>query len=464
MDQVEYDPGGFSMKRHLTFAVVLLFLIVFSSSVVFSKSGSVYVIESRSFAEVTVNIAYTVMVERTLQEADNDPDCRAVIMIIDTPGGRVDAALKIKDSILSSKVPVYAMIDTHAISAGAIIALAADKIYIKPGGVIGDAAPVYAKGGEMKRAGEKAVSALRGVITSLAEKNNRPTRIAAAMVDDSIVLTRARDGITKPAGKLLTLTAKQAVRLKIADMSVKSVSEVLAANKLSGTTIKKRDFTGGDRVISFLTSSVMTTLLLTIGMMGMIFEVKTPGWGVGGTIGVLSLGLFFVSQILMRHSSWGTPVLFLVGTALLLIEIFIVPGFGLVGTAGIGAIVFSFLMAMGINNISYGLRILSLSLLFTALLTALLFKLIPRTRTFSKIVLSSDGQLYKSPTDHDRPEQIVDLIGMQGVSLSTLRPAGTVDLQGERYDAVSNGGFIESGKKITVVKIDGARLIVKETV
>lgn len=451
------------MKKYTT--LLLLFMLLLPCAPVIAESPpQIYLIRSRSFAEVTVDIAYTVLIERTLKEANSNPRCRAVILEIDTPGGRVDAALKIKDALLSSKVPVYAFIDTHAISAGAIIALATKKIYMKPGGVIGDAAPVYADGGKMKRAGEKAVSALRGVITALAENNNRPQRVAAAMVDDSVVLTPSRDGIDKPAGKLLTLTTRQAVQLKIADRSVSGLHAVLADLNLSGAVIHERDFTGSDKIISFLTSSAMTTLLLTLGMVGLIFEVKTPGWGVGGTIGVLAIGLFFVSQILMRHASWGTPVLFVVGAALLLIEIFLIPGFGLVGAAGIGAMVFSFLLAMGIDNLSYGLRILSLSLVFTVLFSALLFKLIPRTRTFSKIVLSSDGQAFKSPTGHDRLPDAAQLIGMQGTTLSALRPAGTVELNGERCDAVSDGGFIASGKPVKVIEVDGARLVVKETV
>jgi len=270
----------------MTKRALLILTILFTLAT--SLTAKVYFIRSRSFAEIVINQSYSRFVSSAIKKANEDKSAKLIILEIDTPGGRVDSALKIKDIILASKLDIYAFVNTHAISAGALIAMACDKIVMTPASVIGDSAPVYQKGGEMKRAGEKTISALRAVFTALAEKNNKPVRVAQAMVDSDIILTKARDGISKKKDKLLTLSTKEAIKVKIADIKAKNLLDLLNQLKMQKKEVEFLDYSASDQILSFLTNPILTSLLLTLGSLGLIFEIKAPGWGIAGTLGVFT--------------------------------------------------------------------------------------------------------------------------------------------------------------------------------
>ena len=440
----------------------IFILLMTLSGPLFAGTGRVYFIRSASFSETVVSPAYTRLLKRSFRKAYADPRMTAVVLEIDTPGGRIDAALTIKDIILKyateDKRPLVAYINTHAISAGALIALACPKIFMDPAGTIGDAAPVTQSKGKMVRLGEKVVSPIRAVFKGLGEKYGRPPDVLMAMVDSDIVLQRVRHGIAKKKGKLLTLTAKNALRLKVCEGIVHGKAALIKKIAPGGASTIHLDYTDTDKILIFLTSPLLSWLLMTLGIVGLIFEVKTPGWGVGGTIGLLCLAAFFTSRVMLNPGSWVAPLLFLIGAVLLLIELFVIPGFGLVGLGGIMLMIGSLLMALGVEDLRSSATVLAASMISSALLTALLFKLVPRTRTFRKIVLSSSSQGYKSPTDHD---DIPELTEKKGVALTNLRPSGTISINGTRYDALSSGSYVKKGKKIEVCAIQGMRLVVK---
>ncbi|MCK5267688.1 MAG: nodulation protein NfeD [Spirochaetes bacterium] len=447
------------MYNRLILPLMLIIISLPVNSFGKSHTGNIYIIESHTFTASRVDQAYLKYIKRSIKTAENDPEAKAVILKINTPGGMVVSAIDVKDVILNCRLPFYAFIKNQAISAGALIALSAKNIIMAEGSVIGDAAPVYIKKGKTVRAGEKQVSAIRAIFKTLAERSNRPVKIAKKMVDSDIVLTRRADGIDKAKGKLLTLTTKEAIRLKIADNVCNSINELLITYNLEKYKIVKLDFSITDELVSFFTHPIITSILLTLGMLGLIFEIRTPSWGVGGTVGILCLALFFLSQILGGHSNWGAPVLFIIGLILIVVEVFIIPGFGIVGFAGISAIVFSFIWAMGISNLKHAGMVVAASIIASFLLSILMFKIFPKTKSYSKMVLTNDESDFKSPTDHSG---MSDLAGKTGTAVSLLRPAGIIEIDGKRINAVSDGSFIKSGSKITVLKAEGMRLIVKK--
>ncbi len=447
------------MYNRLILPLMLIIISLPVNSFGKSHTGNIYIIESHTFTASRVDQAYLKYIKRSIKTAENDPEAKAVILKINTPGGMVVSAIDVKDVILNCRLPFYAFIKNQAISAGALIALSAKNIIMAEGSVIGDAAPVYIKKGKTVRAGEKQVSAIRAIFKTLAERSNRPVKIAKKMVDSDIVLTRRADGIDKAKGKLLTLTTKEAIRLKIADNVCNSINELLITYNLEKYKIVKLDFSITDELVSFFTHPIITSILLTLGMLGLIFEIRTPSWGVGGTVGILCLALFFLSQILGGHSNWGAPVLFIIGLILIVVEVFIIPGFGIVGFAGISAIVFSFIWAMGISNLKHAGMVVAASIIASFLLSILMFKIFPKTKSYSKMVLTNDESDFKSPTEHSG---MSDLEGKTGTAVSLLRPAGIIEIDGKRINAVSDGSFIKSGSKITVLKAEGMRLIVKK--
>ncbi len=436
----------------ISFAVCIL---------IFSLNAETVYFVPKSDITGMVDLSYANLIKRTVKQAEK-AGASALIIELNTPGGRVDAALRITDILLSTKLLTVVFINQNAISAGALISLASEKIFMALGGVIGATTPVYTKAGKMETASEKMVSVMRAAMRSCAEKYKRPARIAEAMVDSDIELTKSRDGIDLADGKLLTLTAKEALKLKIADYLANDLKEVLKILKLENATIIESAPTAQDKAISFLGHPILSGILMTLGILGLFFEVKTPGWGVGGTIGILCLALFFVTQIMAGYADWGAIALFIIGLILIMVEFFIIPGFGIVGISGILAILGSFIMwystwskyFQSAPYIMLGVVLLSgISIYF-------MFKFLPRTRLFNRLVL--DTSEIKKSGYHASSDKIMNLEGKKGTALTTLRPAGSAEIDGEKMDVMSDSEFIKKGEKIIVIKVEGNRVLVKK--
>ncbi len=214
-------------------------------------------------------------VKRSL-EAAAEAGAPFAVLDINTPGGRVDAAWQIVDALQEAQVPAYAFVD-RALSAGAMIALAADGIYVRPGATIGAATPVT---GEGQKASEKMVSAMRSEFRALAEARGLDPRIAEAMVDEEIEI----EGLVE-AGKLLTLSADEAIAVGVAQGKYDSLGELVAGLEAPGTGVRTLSPNWAELIVRFLTHPVVAPLLLTLGFLGLLFEVKTPGFGFGGLAG-----------------------------------------------------------------------------------------------------------------------------------------------------------------------------------
>ena len=422
-----------------------------------THADTVYFVPKQDITEM-VDLSYANFIKRTIKEAEA-AGAGVIIIELNTPGGRVDAALRITDVLLSTKLKTVIFINKNAISAGALISLSAEKIFIAPGGVIGASTPVYQKGGKMEAAAEKMVSVMRAVMRSGAEKYNRPVKVAEAMVDSDIELSESKDGIDLKKGKLLTLTAEEAIKLKIADHKAINLKDVLKTLKLENAAVIKAYPSTMDKAVSFLAHPILSGILLTLGMLGLVFEVKSPGWGVGGTVGILCLSLFFMSQVMTGYASWGAVAIFIIGIILMAVEIFIIPGFGLVGVSGVAAIIISFFMSF--RSFAVGLYVIFFSMLATGIGIYFMFKYLPRSALFNRLVLAFSE--VKKDGFHASSGSFSGLEGKQGKALTTLRPAGRAEINGTSIDVMSDGDFIEKGQKIKVIKIEGNRIVVRRS-
>jgi membrane-bound serine protease (ClpP class) len=406
----------------------------------------------------TIDLGLSPLLARVLSEA-HGAGAAAVLLDINTFGGRVDAAVAMRDSLLNAPLPTVAFINQRAISAGALIALACEKIYMVEGGTIGAAAPVISGVGTSEPADEKSVSYVRTEFRATAETRNRPPELAEAMVDADVEI---EDVIEQ--GKLLTLTATDAVRLGVADQVVPTADAALEAIGIVGATQHPVRENWAELFVRFLTGPVISSLLMSVGVLGLLIELRTPGFGVPGATGVLALGLFLWGHWIVQLAGWEEILLLGVGLGLLLLEALVIPGFGLAGGLGLLAIV----GALGLTLVGEGATVAvimralgqaSVSILIAIGAAVALMRFLPRLPFGRRLVLGSemDADLgYASAPAEDR-----QWLGRTGATLSPLRPAGVAEIEGRRVDVVSDGTFIEAGAGVEVIRVDGNRVVVR---
>ncbi len=402
----------------------------------------------------TIENGLAPFVARALKEAAQ-ANAAAAILDLDTPGGRVDAAERIVDAVRASPIPVYAFVNPRAFSAGAFIALGAKGIYMTPGGVMGAATPVDGSG---TKAPEKYVSAMRAEFRALAEANGLDPRIAEAMVDESIEIPNL-----KPAGKLLTLSTGEALAVGFAKGEVKDLTALLAAVDLAGAQVMQISPNWAELLVRFLTHPVVSPLLLSLGMLGLIFEIKTGAFGLGGLISLGALGLFFGSHLLLGLAGWEEVLLLGVGLIALGVEVFLLPGFGVAGVLGIVLIAASMLLALigaaptGADVIQAA-AVLAAALVVTASVLFGWLRHLPTSTRWSGLFLRHSTQASEGFISAPQREE---LVGRTGRALTDLRPSGTAVFDEERLDVVTEGEFVKSGSNVTVLRSDGYRHIVR---
>lgn len=410
--------------------------------------------------EGIIDLGLAPFVQRVLNEAAREK-ASAVILEINTFGGRVDAAVLIRDALLNAQVRTVAFVNRRAISAGALISLAAQNIVMADGATIGAATPVQMgqPGAGAQPVEEKTVSYVRKEFRATAETRKRPPLVAEAMVDADVAIP---DVIEK--GKLLTLTTEEALKLKVADFNVNSIEDLLKQLELPGAEIRRLSENWAENLVRFLTHPIVSSLLMTVGMLGIILEIRTPGFGIPGALGISSLALFFWGHWLVQLAGWEELMLFGAGLVLLFLELFVIPGFGIAGVAGIGALLAGLSLSMigGGASWEYIIRAVShvvFSLLLALLASLLMLRWLPRLPVGRRLILETGlgtGQMYASA-----PESDISWLGKQGITISPLRPAGIAEIQDQRIDVVSDGEFIESEAPIIVTRVDGNRIVVR---
>jgi membrane-bound serine protease (ClpP class) len=393
-------------------------------------------------------------VARSIREAET-AGAAAAFLDIDTPGGRIDAAERIADAVRAARIPVYAFVNPRAYSAGALIAISSNGIYMRPGAVIGAATPVDGQG---TRASEKMVSAMRAEFRSMAEQRGLDPKLAEAMVDENVEIP----GVVKK-GQLLTLSTSEAVRLKFAKAQVADEAALLQAIGLPGAQIITTEPNWAEGIVRFLTNPLVAPLLLSLGILGLVLEIKTGAFGLGGILSLASLGLFFGSSFILGLAGWEEILLLGLGAIALAVEVFLLPGFGVAGVVGTLAIVASMVLAMmgarpSTGDLAQALAVLGASLFITMAVIYAWLRHLPNSGRFSGLLLR--GSVHKSQGFVSAPNRD-DLIGLDGVAVTDLRPSGTARVGQERIDVVTEGEYVPQGSRVQVVQSDGYRHVVR---
>ena len=394
-------------------------------------------------------------IQRAVKEAA-EVGAAALILDIDTPGGRVDAAQIISDALTDSEVPVYSLVNRRAYSAGALIALSTSRIYMRPASVIGAATPVDGTG---TKAPEKIVSAMRSQMRTLAESNGLEPEVAAAMVDEDIEI----DGVVE-SGKLLTLTTEEAVEIGYAE-AIEDLDALLVELGHEGATVVTLELNWAERLVRFFSSSLVSPFLLSLGFLGLLIEIRTPTFGLAGTMGLISLGLFFGSNMIVGLAGLEDVLIVGAGLVLLGIEAFIVPGFGIFGVAGIVAILTGLYMSL-LGNIPTTPDFTRAGWVLTSSILLLIASAWALIRTLpSSSRLAESGIFLPAKTasaiGYESAEVRSDLVGKHGTAITDLRPAGTALIGDERIDVVSESEWISAGTPVKVLSAEGYRHIVR---
>jgi membrane-bound serine protease (ClpP class) len=453
-----HSPPTLRLARQLI-AVSLLLLAAAGLSERGAAQGArpmVYVVP----VDGVIDLGLAPFLTRVLREAQA-AGAAAVLLDINTFGGRVDAAVAMRDALVNAPVRTIAFINPRAISAGALIALATETIVMADGGTIGAATPVVGSGGGQPQvADEKSVSYVRKEFGATAERRGRPPQFAEAMVDADVQIAGVVD-----KGKLLTLTTSEALTHKIANFSADTLEEALVVTGLPGAEVRRASQTWAETLVRFLTNPVVSSLLMTVGLLGLLVEIRTPGFALPGALGLLSLGLFFWGHWIVQLAGWEELMLVGAGVILLGLEVFVLPGFGVAGIAGIIALA----AGLGMTLVGAGATAsvilgafgrVAISILLALAGGLLLLRLLPQLPFGRRLVLDAEigaDQGYTSPPASDRLH-----LGRAGVALSPLRPAGVAEIDGSRVDVVSEGGFVGAGAAIEVTRVDGNRVVVRE--
>ena len=400
-------------------------------------------------------------VELALDHA-RETEADYVIILMDTYGGAVTDAKDIVENISAFDKPVWVFIDKDAASAGALIALACDSIYMASGASIGAATVVTMDGAA---APDKYQSYMRGTMRSLAEEHGRDPRIAEAMVDESIEI----EGITRE-GEVITFSTFEAIENGFCEARVDRVDDILQRNGVSDYTIENFELPGSEKIIAFFLNPVISGLLILIIIGGIWFELQTPGIGFPIAAAVIAALLYFTPYYLNGLAANWEIILFFMGIVLIMLEVFVIPGFGIAGISGIVLTVGSLILVM-VNNDLFDFSFVpsgDLVVAATAVLIGILGGLaglfilgvrFTDTKAFSRVALVDTMSSKEGYASKFRDNS---LVGAIGTTYTVLRPSGKVEIDNEIYDAYTRGEFIDKGEKIEVIADAGASLKVRQ--
>ena len=505
--------------------------VLSATSQPFAGSGDeeiTFVIPIRDAAS-EINLGSSRFLRRAVKEAEQ-LGAKAIIVDINTFGGRVDSATEMKDALTSTHIPTIAYVNKRAISAGALIALSCKSIVMAPGSAIGAATPVMIGPGSSKPlpTGEKEMSYVRSEFRTTAELNGYPPLLAEAMVDPekAVAVRFAADGpesfaIDMPApavsekpqeddepespfpiklpgftqenrlgrylwsaisvdelaagekivskrGELLTLTAEEAQLFGLTPHVIDSLRNVMNEFGLLNTTLVYAEIKWPERMAGFLTNPIVSGLLLTFGFLGILYELKMPGWGVSGTFGLVCLALFFGANFLADLANWFEVILFVIGVALLAAEVLVIPGFGVAGISGILCIVASLYLALvkqpipqyqwEMDIVIRAMWILAIAGVGLIVMLVLTWKVIARTPLYAAIVQVQEERAEQGYTMPSAEQQ--HLVDEDGVALTILRPTGRARFAGKTHTVITEGEFISKGTRLRVDEVKGNRIVV----
>ena len=420
--------------------------------------------------EGTIDLGLPPFIQRMIDKAESE-NATAIIFDINTFGGRVDAATQIKDAILGSDITTIAFINRRAISAGALISLSCEKIYMTGGGLIGAATAVDMSG---KKGSEKVISFMREEMASTAEKRGRNKEIARGMVDEELNFSHLvinGDSISvndiegRKDGKLISLTTEQAIKYRIADGTAESIEALMDTLSYGSFEVKESSENWSESIVRFLTNPVVASLLTTFGFLGILFELQSPGWGIPGFVGltclILSLSVSYIAQL----ATMSDMIFILTGLSLILLEMLVIPGFGIVGIGGIGFMLYGLYLLL-LPEVPVGEEVLGqamdgflIGLVGAIIGIVLLGKLMIRSKFWEQLTAPSSQ---KKDQGFSNTQGWEDLQGKLAITDTDLHPSGWINIDNQRIFVLSEGGFIEKGKEVAILSVDGNRVLVRE--
>ena len=417
----------------------------------------------------------------TMHSIDQAEKIKADLIIIhmNTYGGMVDAADSIRTKILNCPIPIYVFVDNNAISAGALIAIAADKIYMREGASIGAATVVHQTG---EAAPDKYQSFMRSMMRATAEAHGKDTivvgrdttycwrrdpRIAEAMVDPDVYVKGVIDST-----KVLTLTTEEAIKLRYCEGKAEKIEDVLTANHITDYKMERHTLTALEKVIQFLINPYLQSLLIMIIIAGIYFEMQTPGIGFPLVIAIIAALLYFAPLYLEGLASHWELLIFITGLVLIGIEIFALPGFGVAGIMGIILMVLGLSLAMvdklvfkwdftvGLVAVFKSTCIVVGSAALALILSIRLGKSFLNNPYLKRVMLEAEQRSSEGYVSFD---DLSGMVGVAGTARSMLRPAGKVFIDGKLYDAICETGYINPGERIKVIRYETGQLYVIKT-
>lgn len=387
-----------------------------------------------------------------------------VLIHMNTYGGMLESADSIRTAILQFPKPVWVFIDNNAASAGALISIACDSIYMRKGANIG-AATVVDQAGQVVP--DKYQSYMRGMMRSTAEATGRDVDIAQAMVDPKIVVPGISDSV-----QVITFTSTEAIKYGFCEGEAESIQDILKLNKTTDYKIIKQQLTAADKIIGFLTKPYISGILIMLIIAGLYFELQSPGIGFALLVSVVAAALYFAPLYLEGLAANWEILIFIAGVLLIGVELFVIPGFGIAGISGIALAVIGLTLSL-IGNIGFEFHGLNftriLESLFIVIIASFLSiigsfyatsRLFGKRTIFGELALLSTQQADQGFVSTDA--HYAEMIGKTGVAYTILRPAGKIEIGEDVYDAVAQTGYIEKGETVQVIKYENSQLIVRK--
>ena len=445
------------MAQVLKRAGSLCLLLIIISLAAFAQKTRVMVMEIKSDIDPRMQR----YVELALQHAE-ETQADIVLIEMDTYGGGVLEAENIVEKLLAFKKPVWVFINTDAASAGAFISIACDSIYMTKGASFGAATVVYENG---EKAMDKYQSHMRAVMRSTAEANHRDPRIAEGMVDDDLEV----EGIKKK-GQIITFSTSEAIKHGYCEGEVASIEEIFKKNNIKQYDLDRFQLSAVDKAIDFFLNPAISSVLILIIIAGIYFEMQAPGLGFAGLAALVALILYLVPYYLNGLAQNWEIIAFFIGLLLIAAEVFVLPGFGIAGIAGITITVGSLVLIM-VNNDAFDFEFVPMNDLIFALAAAmggilggtiLLFvggTQLANTRFYKRVALTDTQDSTKGYTSNFVQDS---LKGKKGIAQTVLRPSGKVLIDGNVYDAFTRGEYIDKGTAIEVVDHETTSLKVKQ--
>lgn len=406
-------------------------------------------------------------------------DADLVLIDMNTYGGEVSAADSIRTFILNSEIPVYVFINDNAASAGALISIACDSIYMKPSAKIGAATVVNQSGEQVP---DKFQSYMRATMRATAEAQGKDTvivngdttlvwhrdpTIAEAMVDPKLFVPNISD-----TGKVLTFTATEAMENGYCEGIVNSREEILELVEIEEYTLKEYTPSRMDKIIGFLVSPYVSSILIMVIIGGIYFELQSPGIGFPLAASALAALLYFAPLYLEGMAEYWELLIFILGIILLLVEVFAIPGFGVAGAAGVLAVIFGLAMSMvnndvlrdfeftgeGMNLLMRSFGVVTVSAVVGLSVSIWVASKVLTTNAFARLVLGETQNTNEGYISVDTNQRT--LVGKTGTAYTVLRPSGKVQVDEEIYDGKAEFGLIEKGAKVKILRYESGQVYV----